>query len=138
VGAIYILRLEAGLVIPGLDYDPGETSPFDVGLDKFVRMDKNAFLGRQALEVDALAPKNHYKTLVFEGDLPADGSAVTKDNQPVGVLRCGVESPHFGNIGGAVLDREVAVDGETVVVAGGNAVVHPWGIYDPEKKRPRS
>ena len=137
VGAIYILRLEAGLLIPTLDYDPGETSPFDVGLERFVRMDKDEFLGRTALEAEAANPPHRYKTLKFDGDLPEDGSPVTKDNRPVGQYRTGAESPTYGNIGSAILDREVAVDGETVQVAGTGASVHPWGIYDPEKLRPR-
>lgn len=137
VGAIYILRLEAGLLIPTLDYDPGETSPYDVSLDRFVRMDKDEFLGRRALEPVAQDPPRRYKTLKVDGDLPEDGAVVIKDGENVGVFRCGVESFAFGNIGGAILNKEVAVDGETVEVDGQRATVHPWGIYDPEKKRPR-
>ena len=138
VGAIYALRLEAGLVIPTLDYDPGETSPYDISLDRFVRMYKDEFLGRTALEADALDPPRRYKTLKFDGDLPDDNAPVLKDNQPVGQYRTGAETPSYGNIGGAILNKEVAVDGETVFVRGVGATVHPWGIYDPEKKRPRS
>ncbi|MCJ7832439.1 MAG: aminomethyltransferase family protein [Actinobacteria bacterium] len=138
VAAIYPLRLEAGLLIPGYDYEPGETNPYDCGLDKFVGMDKEDFLGRKALEAVAGDPPNRYKTLVYEGDIQENGSPVTKDGQPVGVAREGIESPAFGNIAGACLAKEVAVDGETVEVNGVRASVHPWGIYDPEKKRPRS
>lgn len=138
VGAIYPLRLEAGLLIPGYDYEPGETNPYDCALDKFVRMDKDAFLGREPLEAVASNPPNRYKTLVYEGEIPENGTPVTKDNQPVGIAREGVESPKFGNIAGACLAREVAVDGESVEVGGVRATVHPWGIYDPERQRPRS
>jgi aminomethyltransferase len=138
VGAIYPLRLEAGLVIPGYDYDPGETNPFDCGLEKFVRMDKNTFLGRGALESIAAAPPNRYMTLVYEGDIPENGTPVFKDGRSVGTAREGIESPSFGNIAGACLAREVAVSGETVQVGGVTAKVHPWGIYDPERKKPRS
>jgi len=138
VTAIYPLRLEAGLLIPTLDYDPGETNPFDIGLDRFVRMDKNEFLGRTALEATAASPPNRYKTLVVDGDLPEDGTPVTKGGQPVGVWRSGSASPAYGNIGGAILEKEFAVDGETVEVGGSSAVVHSWSIYDPEKKRPRA
>lgn len=138
VGAIYPLRLEAGLLIPGYDYDPGETNPFDCGLEKFVRMDKNSFLGREPLEAIAADPPNHYKTLVYEGDIQENGSPVTKNGEPVGIAREGIESPAFGNIAGAMLAKAVAADGETVEVNGVTAKVHPWGIYDPERKRPRS
>jgi aminomethyltransferase len=138
VGAIYPLRLEAGLVIPGYDYDPGETNPFDCGLEKFVRMDKNAFLGRAALEAIAADPPNRYVTLVYDGDIPENGTPVTRGSDVVGEAREGIASPMFGNIAGAKLARDVAVTGETVQVGGVGAKVHPWGIYDPERKKPRS
>jgi aminomethyltransferase len=137
VAAIYPLRLEAGLVIPGYDYEPDETNPFDCGLDKFVRMDKNAFLGRQALEPIAVDPPNHYKTIVYEGDIQENGTPITVNGEPAGVAREGIESPTFGNIAGACLKREFAADGQRVDVGGVAATVHPWGIYDPERKRPR-
>src|SRR5262249_61946491 len=33
--AIDLARIEAGLIIIALDYQPGETSPYDVSLDRF-------------------------------------------------------------------------------------------------------
>lgn len=140
VGAIYTLRLEAGLLIPTLDYDEGMQTPYDIGLGRFVRMDKEEFLGRSALEAVVIDPPNRYMTLKYEGEGPATeiGGVVTKDGEPVGTSRAWVESPSFGPIGGAILSKEVAVTGERVQVEGIDAVVHPWGIYDPEKKRPRS
>ncbi len=135
--AIYPLRLEAGLVIAGLDYDPGVTTPFDCGLDKFVNMDSGDFIGRAALEGVAADPPRMYRTLRVDGPLPERRTPVTKDGIVIGTWRAGSESPAFGMIGGAVLDRGTVSDGDTVEVGGVPATVLPWGIYDPEKKRPR-
>lgn len=136
VTAIYMLRLEAGLVIQGVDYDDGETNPFDVGFDRFVHMGKD-FLGKTAIAEIAANPPNAYKTLQL-GSEPADGAAVKRDGADVGVVRCSIESPEFGWIAGARIARAAAADGTKVEVGGVEAVVRPWGIYDPEKKRPRS
>ena len=35
--AIDLARIEAGLIIIALDYQPGETSPYDVSLDRFIK-----------------------------------------------------------------------------------------------------
>jgi len=51
-------------------------------------------------------------------------------------------SPRLGAIGLAILDSDVAVDGEKVDVAIGDATmpatVGPLSLLDPEKKRPRA
>ena len=36
--AIDLARVEAGLIIVAVDYQPGETSPWDVSLDRFIKM----------------------------------------------------------------------------------------------------
>lgn len=140
VGAIYSLRLEAGLLIPTLDYDPGEQTPYDIGLGRFVRMDKERFLGRAPLEAIAQDPPNNYMTLKYDTEGPETevGAMVTRDGVTVGTTRAWVESPVFGAIGGAILNKNLAVAGDKVQAEGKDATVHPWGIYDPEKKRPRS
>ena len=42
-------RIEAGLLSAGRDFNKS-TTPFDVGLNKFVDMQKGNFIGKQALE----------------------------------------------------------------------------------------
>jgi hypothetical protein len=44
----------------------------------------------------------------------------------------------YGNIGGAILRTDIAVDGTVVEVAGAAATIMPWGLYDSEKSRPRA
>ena len=138
VFAIYILRLEAGLLIQGWDYDSGETNPFDAGLDKFVRMDKPDFVGKKALEPIAANPPNAYKTIKL-ASLPEEGAVVKHKGAEVGIVRGGAqESPRFGCLAGARIAKSAAADGTDVEVDGQKATVHPWGIYDPERKKPRS
>jgi aminomethyltransferase len=136
VTAIYMLRLEAGLLIQGDDYDADETNPFDCGLDRFVHMGKD-FLGKAAIAGIAANPPNAYKTLQMASQ-PEDGAVVKADGKDVGVVRCSIQSPEFGWIAGARIARSVALDGNQVEVDGAEAIVQPWSIYDPEKKKPRS
>ena len=72
---------------------------------------------------------------------PDYGAAVTKDGREVGVVTSPASSPRVGTIGLAVLDADVATDGEKVEVAVGDgtaaATVAPLSILDPQKRRPR-
>jgi len=66
--ALDVARLEAGLVMAGVDYYSGRTarhpslavSPYEIGMDRLVDLDKPAFIGRRALmdEVAAGGPKH--------------------------------------------------------------------------------
>jgi aminomethyltransferase len=134
--AIDIARIEAGLVIIGLEYQPNATSPYDVSLDRFVKPGTEC-VGAAALAEAGAAPVRRLKTLRFEGDAPEAGTAVTKDGEEVGTLTSPTSSPRFGPIGLAVVDRGIADDGTTVQAGGVDARVAPLAIYDPEKRTPR-
>ena len=143
LAAVETLRIESGLVFIGYDYFQGETSPFDVGLDKVVRLDTGDFCGKAALAAEAADPPNHFVTLVVEDPVPEYGAAVTKDGEQVGTLTSPCESPTLGQvIGMTVLRADLATPGTTVDVAveGGTtpATVAPMPIYDTDKERPRS
>ena len=66
--ALDVARLEAGLIMAGVDYHSGRTarhpslavSPYEIGMDRLVDLDKPAFIGKRALmnEVDAGGPAN--------------------------------------------------------------------------------
>ena len=136
--AIDIARVEAGLIIIALDYQPGETSPYDVSLDRFVKQGTEN-VGSEALAAVGANPPKRLKTLQIEGDAtPEAGSTVTKDGEEVGTLTSPVVSPRFGTIALAVLATGAANDGEKVEVGGSVATVAPLSIFDPEKKRPRA
>jgi aminomethyltransferase len=134
--AIDLARVEAGLIIIAVDYQPGETSPFDVSLDRFIKPGTEN-VGSEALAAyGANAPKR-FKTLRIEGDAPEAGAAVTKDGAEVGTLTSPATSPRLGTIGLAILDTAAATDGDKVEVGGSVAEVAPLSLYDPEKKKPR-
>jgi aminomethyltransferase len=144
LSAVETVRIESGLIFIGYDYFQRETNPYDMSLDKVIRLDKGDFCGKAALAETAKAPPRRLVTLSVEGsDVPEYGAAVTKDGEPAGTLTSPCESPTLGKvIGMAVLETPLAVKGETVEVAVGDgtatASVEDFPIYDPEKTRPRS
>jgi aminomethyltransferase len=144
LAAVETLRIESGLVFIGYDYFQHETDPFDVSLDKVIRLDTGDFHGKAALERTAAGPPRRMVTLALEGnDLPEYGAAVTRDGAPIGTLTSPCESPTLGRvIGLAVLETAVARLGESVQVALGEgtaaAYVEPLTLYDTDKRRPRS
>jgi len=142
--AVEICRIESGMIVTGFDYEPHQATPFDVGLDRLVALDKpGEFLGKGRLAEVAKNPPNRFRTLVLEGDeVPEYGSAVTKDGEPIGTLTSPTRSPKFGVIGVAILRTDAAAEGNIVEVATGDgtasATVRNQSIYDPQKSRPRS
>jgi glycine cleavage system aminomethyltransferase T len=143
LAAVETLRIESGLLFFGRDYFQHETSPYDVGLDRLVRLDKAEFHGMKALAAEAESPPNRFVTLVVDGPVPAYGAAVTRTGERVGTVTSPCASPTLGKvIGLTVLRADVARDGETVEVAVEDgrvpATVAPVPLYDPEKKRPRA
>jgi glycine cleavage system T protein len=142
LAAVETLRIESGLLFFGRDYLQHETSPYDVGLDRLVRLDKAEFHGREALAAEAESPPNRFVTLVVDGPVPERGAVVTGDGERVGTVTSPCASPTLGKvIGLTVLGADVA-DGEAVEVAveGGSvpATVAPTPLYDTEKRRPRA
>jgi aminomethyltransferase len=143
LAAVETLRIESGLIFIGYDYFQHETDPFDVSLDKVIRLDTGDFHGKGALVETAKSPPRRMVTLTVDGeDVPEYGAAVTKKGEPAGTLTSPCESPTLGQvIGMAVLETRFARKGERVEVALGEgtaeATVADLPIYDAEKRRPR-
>ena len=108
LAAVETIRIESGLLFIGRDYFQHETSPYDVGLDKLIRVDKAEFCGKDALAAEAASPPNRFVTLVVDGAVPGYGAAVTKDGEPVGTLTSPCESPTLGKVIGLTVLRAVA------------------------------
>jgi len=144
LAAVETLRIESGLIFIGYDYFQHETDPFDMLLDKVIRLDTGDFHGRAALEETAKSPPRRMVTLVVESsDVPEYGAAVTKDGELAGTLTSPCESPTLGKvIGMACLETRFASKGETVEVVLGEdmvaATVDDYPLYDPGKARPRA
>jgi aminomethyltransferase len=142
--AVEMLRIEAGLVIIALDYQPGETSPYDVSMDKMVAVDSAAdFVGKSVLTDVAADPPNRFKTLMVAGDVaPEYGADVYRGDEVVGTCTSPITTPKFGVIGLAVLRSDQATNGNVLEVAVGSgrakATVTDLSVHDPEKRKPRS
>jgi aminomethyltransferase len=142
LNAVDLARTEVGLIIIAVDYNPGETSPWDLSMDRFIKTDTEC-VGAEALAAYGANPPKRFKSLRIEGETAPDyGAAVTKDGLQVGVVTSPAVSPRVGTIGLAILDAGVANDGEKVEVAVGDstaaATVDVLSPYDPKKERPRA
>lgn len=76
-GAMQSLRIEKAFPLYGPDMSP-EVTPFHVGLDRFIRFDKRAFVGREALlRVQDQGVAERWVGLVLQGGSPANaGDAI--------------------------------------------------------------
>ena len=144
VDIIEPIRVETGMIVTDYDYQAHERTPFDLGLDRVVKLDgAGEFMGREKLREIAADPPNRFKTIRLEGDvLPEYGATISKGGDEIGVLTSPAESPRYGNIGLAIVRSDAAVEGEKVEVetAGGSiaGTIDVLAIHDPEKRRPRT
>jgi aminomethyltransferase len=134
--AIDIARIEAGLIIIALDYQPGESTPFDVSMDRFVKAGTDC-VGSEALGRIGADPPRRLKTLRLEGGPPEAGTAVSMQGAEVGTLTSPTMSPRYGAVGLAVLRADAAADGQSLEAGGVKATVAPLAIDDPAKQKPR-
>ena len=138
--AIDIARIEAGLIVFEFEYEPGQLTPFDLGMDRMVSFAPDLdYVGKDALQKIASAPPRRLKTLRLEaGELPDAGSDVTKDGQIVGTLTSPTNSPRFGPIALAIIESSAAENDTVVEVSGSTATVADLSIFDPTKVKPRA
>jgi aminomethyltransferase len=144
VDIIEPVRVETGMIVTDYDYEAHQRSPYDLGLDRVVKLDgAGEFMGKEKLREIAADPPNRFKTVRLAGDaLPEYGATISKDGDEIGVLTSPAESPRYGNIGLAIIRTDAALDGEKVEVdAEGGPIagtIDVLAIHDPEKRRPRS
>jgi aminomethyltransferase len=136
------IRVEVGMIVTDYDYEPGQRTPFDLGLDRFVALHERN-MGTDALRAVAADPPNRFVTVrLGETELPEYGAAVTRDGEEVGVLTSPADSPRHGPIGLAILRADAATRGTEVTVDGPSGPiagrVDVLSIDDPAKERPRS
>jgi aminomethyltransferase len=140
--AVDLARTEVGLIIIAVDYNPGEISPYDLSMDRFIKTDTEN-VGANALAAYGANPPKRFKTLRIESETaPEYGASVTIDGGEVGTVTSPAVSPRVGTIGLAILDAEASADGTKVEVAVGEegvpATVDVLSVLDPNKERPRS
>jgi aminomethyltransferase len=146
--ALDMLRIEAGLVFAGQEFDDS-TDPFEAGIGFTVplKTKEDDFVGRAALEERKAHPRHKLVGLELAGgEAASHGDCVHVGRAQVGVVTSAMKSPLLGkNIALARLDVTHAGDGTQVEVGklDGHqkripAVVVPFPFYDPGKERPRS
>jgi aminomethyltransferase len=118
LGARDTLRLEAKMALYGNEID-ARVNPLEAGLNRFVKLDKGEFVGRDALL--AAQKKGIKRTLVgFEMKgraIARHGYSVQKDGKKVGIVTSGAPSPSLGkNIGLALVPVELGEIGSTFEV----------------------
>ncbi len=84
-------RIEAGLLSAGRDFNKF-TTPYDVGLDKFVNMQKGNFVGKQALETKKI--KHKVMGLRVKDGIAKLGSKIIYNKQCIGEVTSSSWSPY--------------------------------------------
>ena len=120
--AMNIRRIEAGILNAGSDFDH-TTTPYDVGLGKFVDEDKGNFIGKKALET---APReSKLFGIKCTNAEPLIGGTIESEEEVVGKVTAGATSPFLGHgIGIARLDSSGFTSGSTVKVGCKDGSLH--------------
>ena len=143
--AVESMRLEKGYLHWKSDLLT-EFDPFETGLDRFVDMNKQEFIGKQALEARVAAgPNRKLVSLVLEADHAAahGGSSVMVDGKVVGTVTSGEWGYRTQmNLAYAFIEPALAAEGSEVAIdVLGTfipAKIIPAGPYDPAYARVRS
>ncbi|MEE2885409.1 MAG: FAD-dependent oxidoreductase [Chloroflexota bacterium] len=138
-----ILRLEKGHIIVGQDTDVLST-PFHLGMDWVVRLEKTDFVGRGGL-VNVKEQGVREKLVGFtmhDNVVPEDGDPVVDEGKPVGKVTSSRMSPTTGKGFGLVwIPVELATAGNQIAIRvdGSDAlgVVTNQPLYDPESTKLR-
>jgi aminomethyltransferase len=115
LGARDTLRLEAGLPLYGHELTEG-INPHEAGLNRFVKMGKGDFFGR-----DALVSPTSYRRLtgieLTERGVPREGCRVMFDGSDVGYITSGTHSPTLKKgIAMALISGDAGIGDELGVV----------------------
>ncbi|MEM1351599.1 MAG: aminomethyltransferase family protein, partial [Pseudomonadota bacterium] len=143
--AVESMRMEKGFLHWKSDLLT-EFDPFETGLDRFVRLDKPAFIGKDALVKRAGQPRaKALVTLQIDSKTaPAHGGAsLMREARVVGTITSGDYGHRVDtNLAYAFVDAEYAAAGTTLTLdLCGKAVpstVIPMAPYDPELSRARA
>jgi aminomethyltransferase len=120
LGARNTLRLEAGMSLYGHEISE-EINVFEAGLARWLKLDKGAFLGREALLAIQAAGGAGRKLVgleMVERGIGRDGYAVLSlEGQPIGAITSGSPAPFLKkNIALALIPVEMAASGTDVLV----------------------
>jgi aminomethyltransferase len=141
LGARNTLRLEAGMSLYGHEISE-EINVFEAGVDRWLKLDKGAFIGRDALLAVQAAggPKRKIVGLeMVDRGIGRDGYPVLSlDGEPIGTITSGSPAPFLKtNIAMALAPAATAASGEDVLVQVRAHQVRAKQVPLPFYKRPR-
>jgi len=116
LGARDVLRLEAGYLLNGVDAT-GTQTPYEAGCGWVVKLDKEKFIGEQALseqKVKGLKRKLTGFRLTVPG-VPREGCKIFKDGKEKGEVTSGTFSPLFKGIAVGYADTDLQ-EGDAVEI----------------------
>jgi len=134
--ALFGLRCEKGHIIVGQDTEL-DSSPRRVNMDWAVKLDKPAFIGRDALLRTAPLPDpRRLFGFTMDGPAPLEGSVIRVNDVVVGHVTSSWNSPLFGH---AVLMgwQKRTPHADVVQIDGRDARVSALPFYDPDGARAR-
>jgi aminomethyltransferase len=139
LGARNTLRLEAGMSLYGHEISDS-INVFEGGLERWLKLDKGEFIGRDALLAvqDAGGPLRKIVALeMVERGIARDGySVLSLAGEQIGAITSGSPSPFLKtNIAFALLPASVAANGEDVLVQVRNNTVRARQVPIPFYKR---
>lgn len=138
--AINIRRIEAGILDSGSDFDSSMT-PDEAGLSRFVDMEKEFFIGKEALVTGRCGNRIH--GVRCQDYIPKGGNLVLDGISRVGHLTTGAYSPEFrAGIGYVRFDQAEDWIGKKLLVASDDGSTYLGEIislpfYDQDKLKPK-
>ena len=136
------LRIEAGLIFKGYEYQAGVQDPFEAGIGFTVPASKaDDYVGKEALARRREAPSERLVGLDIDLPEPPSETEVTlgEDGEVVGVVTSPCRSEVLARtIALARVGVAHAEPGTRLGVGGADATVVRFPFYDPDKTRPRS
>ena len=133
-------RIEAGILDSGSDFDSSMT-PFEAGLERFIDLDKEGFIGRDALKVATHGTRLYGLRCV--GTTPSGGDVILDDATVVGKVTTGAQSPYLEcGIGYVRFDRPGNWLGRHLTLRSArygdaNCDIVELPFYDTDKHLPR-
>ncbi|MGB1564455.1 MAG: DUF1989 domain-containing protein [Paracoccaceae bacterium] len=145
LGALDMVRIEAGLIFAGSEFDD-QTDPMEAGIGFTVPLKSktDAFIGRAALERRKAHPQKKLVGLELEGGVvPTPGDCIHFGKPQVGVVTSAMRSPVLGKVialarvdlAHAEIGTELEVgrlDGDQLRLP---AKIVPFPHFDPKKER---
>ncbi len=116
LGARDTLRLEAALPLYGHELSDA-ISPLEAGLGRFVKLQKEAFVGQEALisQSQIGLKKKLYGFEMQDRGIPRNGYEVQKDGKRIGLVTSGGPLPSLNKNGGLALLEDISLSPEDAI-----------------------